>query len=646
MALKRFLKSGFLVSIPLMLLLVIAVACGSDATPQPSPTPIDVAALQSALEDAVKAAVPEGISASEVQKMVNDALAAQAATGITQQEVSNIVAAAINEASASQPKPLTEGQIESIVKAAIPTPVPAPVAMMEPRRGGVITMQHFASPPHWDSYAGTFTTFVANNPTHSKVLTYDPSSADPIPIVGDLAQTWEVSDDGKEYIFHLARNARWHDGERLTAADVVFSLDDMVTERESRPQVGAIKAYYESSEAVDDYTVKVKTKFRAAAFMPLFAADFVQIRAKHRVESGVDMKLQESQLGSGPFKVKKYEKDIVIEYERNNDYFKEGLPYVDGIRWVMVLSAPAAFAAYKSGQTNMSSTIAGRMNNASAVQLEKETTDLGTIFWGGPAAGLSIIMNHEKAPFQDKKVREALILAIDRDQLIQTLALGKATLGYPMPPGLYYSLPNEEVAKLPGYRLDASGNKHPDDIAQAKKLLAEAGFPDGRGFKTGIMAHGIADTLEIAQIVADQWRRSLGIEIEVEKADFQVALQRRDAGDFLMYVDTSGVTYLDPDDMFLRRYNSDASHTAWSRWSGAPRIDEIFNMQTSEFDLQTRGDLIREASQVFLDEAPWAVLYWKDLFMFVDNRIQGFNMPTGAYTKNGLYERLWCDPAC
>ena len=612
MTLKKFLRPGLLVSIPLMLMLVIAVACGADATPvpqtlptpQPTATPIDLGGITAQIEKAIA------------------------------------------DAAAAAPKPLTESQIQSIVKAAIPTPVPEPVAMMEPRRGGVITMQHFASPPHWDSYAGTFTTFVANNPIHSKILMYDPSSADAIPIVGDLARSWEVSEDGTEYTFHLARNVRWHDGERLTAADVVFSLDDMVTERESRPQVGAIRTYYESSEAVDDYTVKVKTKFKAAAFVPLFAADFVQIRAKHRVESGVDMKLQESQLGSGPFKVKKYEKDIVIEYERNNDYFKEGLPYVDGIRWVMVLSAPAAFAAYKSGQTNMSSTIAGRMNNTSALQLEKETTDLGTIFWGGPAAGLSIMMNHEKAPFDNKKVREALILAIDRSQLITTLALGKATLGYPMPPGLYYSIPNEEVAELPGYRLDAGGNKHPDDIAQAKKLLTEAGFPDGKGIKTGIMAHGIADTLEIAQIVADQWRRTLGIEIEVEKAAFPTALQRRDDGDFLMYVDTSGVTYLDPDDMFLRRYNSDASHSAWARWSGAPRIDEIFKMQTSEFDLQKRGDLIREASQVFLDEAPWAVLYWKDLFMFVDNRIQNFNMPTGAYTKNGLYEKLWCDPAC
>jgi peptide/nickel transport system substrate-binding protein len=431
----------------------------------------------------------------------------------------------------------------------------------------------------------------------------------------------------------------------VTAEDVVFSLESMVDPDAVRPQVGALGDYYKGSIAIDANTVQVDTKFKAAAFVPLFAADFIQIRAKHRFEgmSDDDAKLQENQLGSGPFMVKRAEKDVVIEYVRNPDYFKEGLPYVDGVTWFIVLSPAATFAAHEAGQALMASSIASRMNNTSATQLAESTLGKGTVHWGGPAAGLSIFMNHEKPPFDDKNVRLALSLAIDRHQMINTLALGRATLGYAMPPGLYYSIPDAEVAQLPGYRL-LDGEKHPDDIAEAQRLMAAAGLADG--FTTEIMAHGIADTIDISQIAADGWRKWLNLDIEVVQEAFGTALERRNNGDYLMYTDTDGVTYLDPDDMFSRRYGSDSLHADYNSWSGNARIDEIRALQTSEFDLQVRGDLIREAAELFLVDAPWAVLYWKDLFMFVDNRVRNFHMQVTAYTKTGLYENLWCDPQC
>ena len=677
----------------LAILGMVLAACGGDdtpapqatSTPQPTATPLDVGAITSALqqtirstvddalagitpaeglsasqinrivEAAVTAAIPDTASAEEISALVETAVAASVTPGLSADEITSLVSSAVAEATAGQADPLTAAEVEAIVSRAIsgiPTATPQPTATPAPtptafdiRQGGIITMTHFASPPHWDTYSGTFTSFVANNPTHSKVLMYDPESDDPIGIKGDLADRWDVSADGTSYTFFLNQNARWHDGMPVTAEDVVFSLESMVDPDAVRPQVGALGDYYKGSIAIDANTVQVDTKFKAAAFVPLFAADFIQIRAKHRFEgmSDDDAKLQENQLGSGPFMVKRAEKDVVIEYVRNPDYFKEGLPYVDGVTWFIVLSPAATFAAHEAGQALMASSIASRMNNTSATQLAESTLGKGTVHWGGPAAGLSIFMNHEKPPFDDKNVRLALSLAIDRHQMINTLALGRATLGYAMPPGLYYSIPDAEVAQLPGYRL-LDGEKHPDDIAEAQRLMAAAGLADG--FTTEIMAHGIADTIDISQIAADGWRKWLNLDIEVVQEAFGTALERRNNGDYLMYTDTDGVTYLDPDDMFSRRYGSDSLHADYNNWSGNARIDEIRALQTSEFDLQVRGDLIREAAELFLVDAPWAVLYWKDLFMFVDNRVRNFHMQVTAYTKTGLYENLWCDPQC
>ena len=220
----------------------------------------------------------------------------------------------------------------------------------------------------FDGYLNGWNPAYMNSPMYNELVHYNPETADPLDIRGDIASSWDLSDDGLSYTFTL-KDAWWHDNVPITANDIKFSLDSMTDPDEVRPWVGLISPYYGGSQVIDDKTVKVDMKYQAAAFFPYLGLDFMQMRPKHYVESGVDLATIENQLGSGPFKLKKYEPDVDIEYERNSNYWKPGLPYLDDMKYILLGSAGTVTAAHKTGQILMSATMVTHMTNEEAIQL-------------------------------------------------------------------------------------------------------------------------------------------------------------------------------------------------------------------------------------------------------------------------------------
>ena len=173
---------------------------------------------------------------------------------------------------------------------------------------------------------------------------------------GDLATSWELSKDGKAYTFHLNPKAKWHDGKPVTAEDVVYSLDSMVDADAKPPRVvtlPAVSPYYAkgTARAIDAHTVEVPLKIpNAPDFIPTLALDFCKIIAKHWGEADIDHQKWENAMGSGPFKPGKFVKDVSIALEKNKDYWKDGLPYIDGMVHYTIKDKGTAIAAYKTGR--------------------------------------------------------------------------------------------------------------------------------------------------------------------------------------------------------------------------------------------------------------------------------------------------------
>jgi hypothetical protein len=411
----RTLKSGWVILLPLVAVLLISVACGEDSpTPQPTPTPFDVAGLTTDLQKSISEAitaidvpeavseaqirqlvegalaqVPEGLSAADVQTIVDRAVTSSAAQAVDQEDVARAIAQALAEAAAAAPDPLTGADVDRIVRAAIPpTPTPAPTATpaptptpillgrLTPRRGGTITLSHGTTFPNtWDPHPSVLLeTISGNGLAYNQIVEYD--ETDPGVIVGDLAKSWFVSEDGLTYSFKLRKGVKWMDGRDFTADDVVFSIDRIIEPGAVRPSQKVIP-YIKSAVKVDDQNVNINLNFPSLGFIQFLAVDFAKVVPKHIVEAGVDISLFENGIGTGPYSRLSFEPGATYEVERNPNYFKEGLPFLDGFKAILIQDKGTEIAAYRTERTQMSGSSVTNLDIEDYQRLEQDTGFIG-----------------------------------------------------------------------------------------------------------------------------------------------------------------------------------------------------------------------------------------------------------------------------
>ena len=532
---------------------------------------------------------------------------------------------------------------------AAPTAVPgdsgaAPQTDDRGKYGGIITAQNTGSVAHWSVWhCGSGGTCMAPTaPLYSGLVQYNGETPDPLDIRGDLATEWDISQDGNSYTFHLHEEAKWWDGTPVTSDDVVFSLDEMVRDDVPRPRAGQFRPYYESSRAIDAKTVEVTLKFASSAFLQFQATEFVKIKPKHHFDSDLDMKKEENILGSGPFKLSEYKKDISIEYEKYQDYHMEALPYVDGLQYFIIPDSSTILAAYLSGQVMMTTHQNSNLNIREGEQLQKRLGDRATVHFPGPTNWVGLMMNTDREPFNDVRVRRAMHLVLHRQPFIETFGNGRYFLGGPFPPDQWFSLTTDELVQLPGYREIADGEKHPDDIAAAKVLLAEAGHPDG--FETAILAANFLGFPDHAQLAADQLRRHLNVIAEVQPAEATAGYARYEGGDWEMGVHGNGFLILDPDAIIGGSYLATGTRN-YSGWE-PPRITELFNQQIRETDQTKRREIVQQMADYMRNEDSHVIImHWARLVFVVDKRIQNFNLPA-TFSSHNNKAHLWCDPSC
>ena len=367
------------------------------------------------------------------------------------------------------------------------TPVPqvqattAPVAPASAKRGGVVPMQKHAAPRRIDPHpSGSGIDMSEATLLYNGLVKYN-DAGDPLEIIGDLATGWDISDDGLVYTFRIAGNVQWSDGVQLTSADVVFSLDRMVQEGETRPRAGALRTYYVSSEAVDPQTIDVHLKFPAAAFLPAMGMDYMKVVPKHVLEAGPDVDIGDvaPQVFSGPYELIRYRKGDVVEYDRNENYFKEGLPFLDGITKHIITDKGRTKAAFETGQVLMATVGFTGMNVQDYLNLQESAGDHLTVHFMKDFLAIGLMLNTTIPPYDDPLVRRALFLAVDRQAQVNAFGFGKGSIHGALPSWLWFGMPEEELLQVPGYRQTADGGKDPRDIEEAKRLLTEAGFPNG-----------------------------------------------------------------------------------------------------------------------------------------------------------------------
>ena len=507
----------------------------------------------------------------------------------------------------------------------------APLAMAQeqPRRGGVLRVALAADPPSLDAHQEqTFAVTQPMSAVYNNLLVLDPHNYPKV--IGDVAKSWQILDNHLTYRFTLHEGIKFHDGSELTAADVKASWDKVVF-----PGGGVIsprRGNYQmikAIEAPDRFTVVFRLHHPSPPFLTSMAHPANFIYPKKYLDADPHH-FKTRAVGSGPFKLKNYVRGSYVELERNPDYWKKGMPYLDGITYFVITDTSARTTALRSGRVDM------ELRFLPPVDVHAITQQLGDKIVAAKIQAIGtfgVTVNAGKKPFDDERVRKALTLAIDRYDAVKTLSsiTNLELVGGIMHPGSQWSLSPQELEKLPGF-----GRDHAANLREAKRLLTEAGYPNG--FKTVLTNRNIKmPYIDLAVYLISAWKK-IGVETEHKVEETATWSQSRLNRNFDLLLDPYGSTTVgDPDEM-LDKYVTGQPEN-WGRMSD-PVVDDLFSQQSKEMNEARRIQLVKEISKRLLEKA-WRIEgLWTTRLEVRTARLRNY-APMPSHWNNRRFEDVW-----
>jgi dipeptide transport system substrate-binding protein len=454
-----------------------------------------------------------------------------------------------------------------------------------------------------------------------------------------LAESWEISDDGLEYTFHLRPGVKFHttDGftpsRDLTAEDVVFSFERQWQQDHPFHSVsGGSYEYFVSTgmpellqavEAVDEQTVRFVLKEPAAPFLAMLAMDFASIMsaeyAQAMQEAGTPEQLDLQPVGTGPFQLVAYQKDAVIRYKANPDYWAGKAP-LDDLVFAITPDASVRWQKLQAGECHVMP-----FPNPADLEAIAANPDVNLLEQEGLNVGY-LAFNTEKEPYTDKRVRQALSMAINKEAILDAVFQGSGTIAKnPMPPTLW------------GY--NEAVEDYPYDPEAAKALLEEAGVS---GLKTNIWAMPVQrpynpNARRMAELVQADWAK-VGVEAEIVSFEWGEYLKRSLEGEHETVLLGWTADIADPDNFLFVLLGCEAAQGGANRarWCHEP-FDDLLVQAKQTTDVAERTRLYEEAQLIFKEEAPWVTIAHSIVFKPLRKEVVDFRIdPFGGHIFYGV----------
>jgi oligopeptide transport system substrate-binding protein len=496
-----------------------------------------------------------------------------------------------------------------------------PLAVDEATRRGILLLGNGPEPQALDPH---ITTGVADLNIHMALfeglVSPDPRTLAPLP---GMAASWTVSADGTTYTFALRPEARWANGDPLTAADFVFSLERVLHPRLAAANasllhvIAGAEAYNRGAapfadvavRAVDPSILEIRLTEPTPYFLQLLmhpVAFPVHPPTVRRHGDPFDRANSWSRpanhLGNGPFRLTAWHERVAVEVERNPHYWNAGQVALNGIRFLVIDEPAAEERAFMAGQLHLTDALPPQRlaawQRANKPELRVDPY-LGTYY---------VLPNCRRPPLDDPRVRRALSLAIDR------VALTNNLLGAGQRPAWSFTPDN-----MPGYTPPLPP---PGDLAEARRLLAEAGFPAGAGFpRLSYLFNTSESHRRIAEALQAMWREHLGIQVDLLNQEWRVYLDRRAQGDFDLARAVWIGDYPDPHS-FLSLWTG-ASTQNWSGWRH-PDYDTTLARASRLTQGPERAAALAGAESILLREQAVIPLYFYVTVYLKRPEVQGW----------------------
>lgn len=446
----------------------------------------------------------------------------------------------------------------------------------------------------------------------------------------ELAESWEVLEDGALYRFDLRDGVTWHDGKPFTSADVKFTFEQMLLKLHSRTKT-SVGAALESITTPDADTVEFRFKEPYAPLLLQLDAVEAPILPKHLYE-GTDVQknpVNSKPVGTGPFKLVSYTPDSELRLAKNEDYFKEGLPYLDEVVMRIIPDKGNQVVALEAGEVDW-------LFGAPGPDLPrlKESGDYGflttSVNPGGSNCIMTVSFNLDKPMFQDPRLRRALGLALDREQFLERVLFGQGKVAEaPISSGIPFA-----------YAPDLEGMPQ-FDRAAAQELLDEAGWKrTGDGTRTAQGVKGVPDGTPLAFRFThfptfSAYAQLLRAQLSEVGADVTlVPLEPPVFADTVFKArdfDTNIISFcngLDPEIGVKRMYvTSNIGPIPFSNSSAYrnPQVDQLFDQARSTVDPAARTAVYRDLQEELVKDLPYLWLVETEANRVFTKDCQGFS---------------------
>jgi peptide/nickel transport system substrate-binding protein len=504
------------------------------------------------------------------------------------------------------------------------------------KKGGVLTMYHRDSPASASIHEeATYSNNVPFMPVHNNLVFYkqDVPQNSLESIVPELATDWAWSPDNTKLTFNLRQGVKWHDGKPFTAKDVVCTFDMLMDKSPAKFRKNPRKTWYDNVAEVTangDYQAVFSLKRPQPALLALLASGYSPIYPCH--VSPAEMRTHP--IGTGPFKFVEFKQNESIKLVRNPDYWKPGLPYLDGIEFTIVPNRSTAILAFIAGKFDMTfptevttALLKDIKSQAPQAICEMKPTNVAT----------NLIVNREKPPFDNAEVRRAMALALDRKAFIDILFEGQADIGGTMqpPPEGFWGMPAELLKTIPGYDPDVKKSRD-----QARTIMAKLGYGQEKRLKIKVSTRNIAVYRDPAVILIDQLKE-IYIDGELEVVETSNWFAKVARKDYAVGLNLTGNAVDDPDQSFYENYacNSERNYTQYCNKD----LEKLFDQQSMETNLDKRRKLVWDIDKKLQDDVARPIIYHSRAGTCWQPQVKGVTVMVNSSYNGYRYEDLWLD---
>ena len=501
-----------------------------------------------------------------------------------------------------------------------------------PKSGGTVKTAWGATTKHFDIHQGGAQHIMTS--FYNKLIGLDPTVG-LAEITPELATSWDVADDGMSFTFNLREGVTFHDGSDFSADDVVATFDRILFPENYEGMTSVHQSLFDaigSVEKMDDYAVKFTlNKPRVWQFDLFTATSAIIYPSDFLAANNNDLRTMVAP-GTGPFKFVENKPGELWEFEKNSDYWNPELPYVDTVIMQHVPAWTDRGTAVLTGNADFS------WNVSRDTWDEGDKRDDVNVALLDNFGALEVKWNNEKAPFDDPKVRRAVHLAINRHQAVDVYREEVNIVSRWMSKGGEGATPDDVLHQTAGYK-----RENADDIAEAQRLLAEAGYPGGEGLRTfKLVSASVPGHAEVlSPFFVDQLSTNLGINVDISVVE-RALVSEEYKKDFDLVLSTlfhSPVKNHTP--LWQVVWTTGASQN-FGKYSN-PEFDAIVEELNGELDAMKRAELFREGEEILDSNPPQFHFGFTAHMPMWRDYVKGLQLENRVQTEWGRFETVWLD---